>query len=82
MEAVNPGDEVMSSTILGSRSSRPTSGPRRFLAAIGRALIALWRALPRVEPITGPFADGPGERSVIINGHRLVVLRRRGHQTP
>lgn len=49
---------------------------RKLVLAIGRAIAAAWRALPRVEPITGPFEDGPGERSVIINGRRVMYPRQ------
>jgi len=67
----------MTSILERTRTSRALSKLGRFLAATGRRLAAIWRALPRVEPITGDFEDGPDERSVIFNGRRVVFPVRR-----
>lgn len=58
------------------RADRSPTHARRLFTRLIPALATAWRALPRVEPITGPFEDGPAERSVIINGRRVVYPRR------
>ena len=68
----------MPTTTVHDRARRSPFRPGRLLTALFGGVAAIWQALPRVESIAGPVVDGPGERSVIINGRRCVFRARVG----